>query len=430
MARFLRRPLRHETPMTDDSTPPRCRFCGAPLTASFVDLGETPLANSYVDEADVAAGRDRRYPLRARVCGECFLVQADAPVRAEAIFSDYAYFSSFSASWVEHARRYAEATIARFGLTAQSLVVEIASNDGYLLQHFIAAGIPVLGVEPAANVAATAIAKGVPTEVAFFDRPTAEQLSRRGVAADLVAANNVLAHVPDIRDFAAGFAVLLKPDGVATFEFPHLLNLIRETQFDTIYHEHFSYLSLIAVEKIFAATNLRAFDVEELPTHGGSLRLFACRADASHRQTERLVALRAKEREAGLDALDAYRGFAPRVEAAKRSFLAFLAQARAEGRTVAAYGAAAKGNTFLNVCGVGASDIVCVFDRSAAKQGKLLPGSHIPVLAPEKIGEIKPDYLVVLPWNLIEEIEADMGFIAQWGGRFVVAVPQTRVLAP
>jgi SAM-dependent methyltransferase len=414
--------------MTDDPARPRCRFCGAPLTTTFVDLGETPLANSYVSEGDAAAGRDRRYPLHARVCGECFLVQVDEPVRPEAIFSDYAYFSSFSASWVDHARRYAEAMIARFRLGPQSLVVEIASNDGYLLQHFHAAGIPVLGVEPAANVAPAAIAKGVPTEVAFFGRATAERLARRGVRADLVAANNVLAHVPDIRDFVAGFALILAPDGVATFEFPHLLNLIRQTQFDTIYHEHFSYLSLVAVEKIFAATGLRAFDVEELPTHGGSLRLFACRADAAHRETPRLADLRAKEREAGLDSLDAYRGFAPRVEAVKRSFLAFLARARAEGKSVAAYGAAAKGNTFLAVCGVGKSDIVCVFDRSTAKQGKLLPGSHIPILAPERVGDIKPDYLVVLPWNLIEEIKAQMGFIAQWGGRFVTAVPETRVL--
>ncbi len=411
-----------------DVAPPRCRFCGASLTTSFVDLGETPLANSYLTEEDAAAGRDRRYPLHARVCGECFLVQVDEPVRPEAIFSDYAYFSSFSASWIEHARRYAEAMIAPLSLGPRSLVVEIASNDGYLLQHFIAAGISVLGVEPAANVAAAATAKGVPTEVAFFGRATAERLAGRGVRADLVAANNVLAHVPDIRDFVAGFARLLKPEGVATFEFPHLLNLIRETQFDTIYHEHFSYLSLVAVEKIFAATGLHAFDVEEIPTHGGSLRLFACRADASRRATPRLADLRAKEREAGLEGLDAYRGFAPRVEAVKRSFLAFLAQARAEGKSIAAYGAAAKGNTFLNVCGVGKSDIVCVFDRSTAKQGKLLPGSHIPILAPERIGEIKPDYLVVLPWNLIEEIKASMGRIAQWGGRFVTAVPETRVL--
>jgi len=413
--------------MSDRLSPPRCRFCGAALTTTFVDLGKTPLANSYLDKIEDAAN-ERRYPLHARVCAECFLVQVDDVETPEAIFSDYAYFSSFAASWVEHAGRYAEATTARFRLGSQSLVVEIASNDGYLLQHFQAAGIPVLGVEPAANVAQAAIAKGVPTEVAFFGRATAEALAARGFRADLMAANNVLAHVPDIRDFVAGFALLLKSDGVATFEFPHLLNLIRETQFDTIYHEHFSYLSLVAVEAIFAATGLRAFDVEEIPTHGGSLRLYACREEAMHGETERLMALRMKEHEAGLESLAAYRGFAPRVEAVKRSFHAFLAKARAEGKTVTAYGAAAKGNTFLNVCGVTRRDIAFVFDRSTAKQGKLLPGSHIPILAPERIGEIKPDYLVVLPWNLIDEIKTDMAAIAQWGGRFVVAVPETRVL--
>jgi SAM-dependent methyltransferase len=409
---------------------PPCRFCGAPLATTFLDLGETPLANSYLSESDVAAGRDRRYPLHARVCGECFLVQVDEPVRPEAIFSDYAYFSSFAKSWVEHARRYAVAMTARFALGPQSLVVEIASNDGYLLQHFVAAGVPVLGVEPAANVAAAALAKGVPTEVAFFGRETAARLAASGIKADLIAANNVLAHVPDIGDFVAGFALLLKSGGVATFEFPHLLNLIRETQFDTIYHEHFSYLSLVAVETIFAAAGLRAFDVEELPTHGGSLRLYACRAEAPYGETDSLMALRVKEHEAGLDSLSAYRGFAPRVEAVKRSFLAFLERARSEGKTVATYGAAAKGNTFLNVCGVTRADIPAVFDRSTAKQGKLLPGSHIPILAPERIGEIKPDYLVVLPWNLIAEIKADMAVIAEWGGRFVTAVPETRVIAP
>ncbi len=413
--------------MADRLSPPRCRFCGAALTTTFVDLGKTPLANSYLNKIEDAA-KERRYPLHARVCAECFLVQVDDVETPEAIFSDYAYFSSFAASWVEHARRYAEATTARFRLGRQSLVVEIASNDGYLLQHFRSTGIPVLGVEPAANVAAAAIAKGVPTEVAFFGRATAEALAARGFRADLMAANNVLAHVPDIRDFVAGFALLLKSDGVATFEFPHLLNLIRETQFDTIYHEHFSYLSLVAVEAIFAATGLRAFDIEEIPTHGGSLRLYACREEATHGETERLMALRMKEHEAGLDSLAAYRGFAPRVEAVKRSFLAFLAKARSEGKTVAAYGAAAKGNTFLNVCGVTRAEIGCVFDRSTAKQGKLLPGSHIPILAPERIGEIKPDYLVVLPWNLLGEIKTDMAAIAQWGGRFVVAVPETRVL--
>ncbi|THD48002.1 MAG: methyltransferase domain-containing protein [Bradyrhizobium sp.] len=409
---------------------PRCRFCRAPLTTSFVDLGETPLANSYITADDVAAGRERRYPLHARVCDACFLVQVDDVAAPEAIFSDYAYFSSMSDTWVAHARRYAEAMIERFRLGPGSQVVEIASNDGYLLQHFIAANVPALGIEPAANVAATAVAKGVPTEVVFFGKATAEQLVARGLRADLTAANNVLAHVPDIRDFVAGFAVLLAPEGVATFEFPHLLNLIREVQFDTIYHEHFSYLSLIAVEAIFSAEGLRVFDVETLPTHGGSLRLYVCHAAASHKESDRLIALRNTEREAGLGALPAYRGFAPRVEAVKRGFLEFLTRARDDGKRVAAYGAAAKGNTFLNVCGVGAADIVCVFDRAAAKQGRLTPGSHIPIRSPATIGELRPDYLVVLPWNLIDEIRAQMAEIGEWGGRFVVALPELRVLPP
>ena len=407
---------------------PSCRFCATPLRATFVDLGSTPLANSYVTAADIEAGRDRRYPLHVRVCERCFLVQADEPVHPDAIFSDYAYFSSYSASWVEHARRYAEAMRERFKLKPQSLVVEVASNDGYLLQHFVAAGIPALGIEPAANVAAAAVARGVSTEVAFFGRETAQRLAARGLRADLTAANNVLAHVPDLRDFVGGFAVLLKDEGVSTFEFPHLFNLIRETQFDTIYHEHFSYLSLVAVENVFRETGMRAFDVEELPTHGGSLRLFACREGATHEETERLRAMRAKERAAGLDALAAYEGFPNKVAAAKASFLDFLARASSEGKRIAAYGAAAKGNTFLNVCGVTERDIVCVFDRSAAKQGKLLPGSHIPILAPEKIEEVRPDYLVVLPWNLIGEIRSEMAVIAEWGGRFVTAIPETRIL--
>jgi hypothetical protein len=408
----------------------RCRFCGAVLTTTFVDLGETPLANSYLTAEEVAAGRDPRYPLHARVCGECFLVQVDDAAAPEAIFSDYAYFSSMSDSWVAHARRYADAMIGRFHLGPGSQVVEIASNDGYLLQHFVAAGVPALGIEPAANIAAIAIAKGVPTEVAFFGRATAERLVARGLRANLIAANNVLAHVPDIRDFVGGFAVLLAPDGVATFEFPHLLNLIRDVQFDTIYHEHFSYLSLTSTETIFAAADLRVFDAETLPTHGGSLRLYVCRAAAPYRESARLATLRAEERTAGLGALAAYRGFAPRVEAVKRDFLDFLATARRENKRVAAYGAAAKGNTFLNVCGVGAADIVCVFDRSPAKQGKLLPGSHIPILSPERLAEIRPDYLVVLPWNLIDEIRAQTAEIAGWGGRHVVASPQLQVLPP
>lgn len=413
--------------MHADSYAPACRFCGAKLVHDFVDLGETPLSNSYVSAEQIAAGRDKSYPLHARVCSECFLVQVDAPVAPEDIFSDYAYFSSYSDSWVEHARRYAEAMIARFDLGSQSLVVEIASNDGYLLQHFLKRGVPVLGVEPAANVAETARAKGVPTEVAFFGTETARALAARGVAADLTAANNVLAHVPAIGDFVAGFAEILKPEGVSTFEFPHLLNLIRELQFDTIYHEHYSYLSLVAVERVLAAAGLRAFDVEEIPTHGGSLRLFVCRVGASHVATQRLADLRAKEHAAGLDRIEVYAGFADKVQEVKASFLAFLARAKAEGKTVAAYGAAAKGNTFLNVCGVNAQDIVCVYDRSAAKQGRFLPGSHIPIRAPETIGDTKPDYLVILPWNLREEIAQQMAGIAAWGGCFVTAIPATRI---
>lgn len=406
---------------------PHCRLCGSRLEHDFVDLGSTPLANSYLSAAEIAQGKDRAYRLHARVCSSCFLVQVEAPVAPEAIFADYAYFSSYADTWVEHARRYATEMIARFGLDASSLVVEVASNDGYLLQHFVAAGVPVLGIEPAANVAEAARAKNVPTEVAFFGRETARGLAARGVAADLTAANNVLAHVPDIADFIAGFPLILKPEGVSTFEFPHILNLIRETQFDTIYHEHYSYLSLVVVERVLDAAGLRAFDVEELDTHGGSLRLFVCHAAAAHAETERLRALRAKEREWRLDSLDGYAGYAAKVAEVKQGFLDFLARAKAEGKTVAAYGAAAKGNTFLNVCGVTARDIACVLDRSAAKQGKLLPGSHIPILAPEALEEKRPDYLVILPWNLREEIMQQMAMLRSWGGKFVTAVPRVRI---
>jgi SAM-dependent methyltransferase len=408
-------------------TEPLCRFCGTRLEHDFVDLGSTPLSNSYLTMEEIARGADRAYPLHARVCSSCLLVQVEAPVAPEAIFSDYAYFSSYSDSWVEHARLYAADMIARLRLDASSLVVEVASNDGYLLKHFVAAGVPVLGIEPAANVAEAARAEHVPTEVAFFGRETARGLAARGVAADLTAANNVLAHVPDIADFIAGFPLILKPQGVSTFEFPHVLNLIRETQFDTIYHEHYSYLSLVVVERVLGAAGLRAFDVEEFDTHGGSLRLFVCHAAAAHAETDRLRALRAKEHEWRLDSLEGYAGYAAKVATVKRDFLDFLARAEAEGKTVAAYGAAAKGNTFLNVCGVTARDIACVFDRSAAKQGKLLPGSHIPILAPDSLGEKRPDYLVILPWNLREEVMQQMAVLRSWGGKFVTAVPSVRV---
>ncbi len=409
-------------------TVPACRFCRAPLTQDFVDLGLQPLANSYLTPAQLAAGKEASYPLRTRVCGTCFLVQADDPVAADAIFDDgYAYFSSYSESWVAHAKRYAEAMAARFGLGPQSLVIEVASNDGYLLQHFKAMGVPVLGIEPTGNTAEVAIAKGVPTEVSFFNDATGRDLAARGVAADLMAGNNVLAHVPDIGDFVAGFPHVLKPQGVLTFEFPHLLNLIEKVQFDTIYHEHFSYLSLLAVEKVLRANGMRPFDVELLPTHGGSLRLFCCHEAAAHQETQGLRDLRAREHNAGLDRLETYGGFTARVEKVRKDFLAFLAKAKAEGKTVAAYGAAAKGNTFLNYAGVGTGDIVAAFDANPHKQNHYLPGSHVPIYAPAKVDEIRPDYLLILPWNLKDEIMGQLAHIRDWGGRFVTVAPEPKV---
>ncbi|MCP8940096.1 class I SAM-dependent methyltransferase [Alsobacter sp. SYSU M60028] len=406
-----------------------CRFCSAPLTRTFVDLGETPLANSYL-RAEQLGRPEPRYPLHARVCSRCRLVQVDAVATPEHIFSDYAYFSSTSASWVAHARRFAEGAMRRWGLGPESRVVEVASNDGYLLRHFVEFGVPVLGVEPAANVAEAARKAGVPTETAFFGRDTARRLRQAGYAADLTVANNVLAHVPDIDDFAAGFAELLKPGGVASFEFPHLLRLIEGVQFDTIYHEHFSYLSLLAAERIFAAHGLRAFDVEELPTHGGSLRLSLCHEAAAHRPTPGLAKVRADEAAAGLDGDAAYEGFTPRVEKVRDDLLAFLRTAKAEGRRVAAYGAAAKGNTLLNYCGVDGALIDYVVDLSPHKQGLYLPGSHLPILPPSRIAETKPDYVLILPWNLREEIMRQMAHVADWGGRFVVAVPRLTVFEP
>jgi hypothetical protein len=409
-------------------TAPRCRFCKTPLADTFLDLGRQPLANSYLSAAELAAGTERAYPLHVRVCRNCFLVQADDAVPADHIFdADYAYFSSYSTSWVEHARRYAVAMAQRFALGPDSLVVEVASNDGYLLQHFVAMDIPVLGVEPTAGTAKAAIAKGVPTEIAFLGQETGARLAARG-RADLMAANNVLAHVPDIGDFVSGFRELLADEGAVTFEFPHLLNLIEKVQFDTIYHEHFSYLSLLAVEQVLRATGLRPFDIELLPTHGGSLRLFACHMGAGHEETPALQALRAREAAAGLGDIETYRGFAPRVEAVRASFRAFLAAERQAGRRLAAYGAAAKGNTFLNYCGATPADIEAVFDASPAKQGRFLPGSHVPILAPAAVADLRPDDLLILPWNLKDEIMGQMAFIKDWGGRFVTASPETKVV--
>jgi len=411
------------------SSAPLCRFCRAPLTRTFLDLGDQPLANSYLTPEQLAVGAEPVFPLHTRVCDRCFLVQADHEVPAEAIFDEgYAYFSSFSPGWVEHARRYAETMTERFGLGPESLVVEVASNDGYLLKHFLAKDIPVLGIEPTANTAEAARAIGVRTDVVFFNAETGRNLAARGDRADLMAANNVLAHVPDLNAFVGGFRHVLKPDGVLTFEFPHLLNLIEKVQFDTIYHEHYSYLSLLAVEQVLAAHGLRVFDVGQLPTHGGSLRLFCCHQASGHEEMDGLRAVRAAEAAAGLNRPETYDGFAARVDAVCEDFRAFLRAAKDDGKVVAAYGAAAKGNTFLNHCGVTRDDIVEVYDANPAKQDRYLPGSHVPVRAPAAVTATRPDYVVILPWNLKDEITRQLAFIADWGGRFVVASPETKVL--
>ncbi|MEP3247753.1 MAG: class I SAM-dependent methyltransferase [Sneathiella sp.] len=406
----------------------KCRFCHQELTRTFVDLGKTPLANSYLKaETDIPA--EKSYPLHARVCENCFLVQVEDAVPAEEIFSDYAYFSSYSDSWVEHARQYAEKLTDRLALSPSSMVMEVASNDGYLLKHFVAKSIPVLGIEPAANVAKAAEAVGVRTEVAFFGKETAKRLASQGLKADLIAANNVMAHVPDINDFIAGFEILLAEDGAFTIEFPHLLNLINHVQFDTIYHEHYSYLSLVTVEKILQAHGLKVFDVEELSTHGGSLRVYACHSGCQKfHESEALKAVREKEESARMANMEAYADFTPKVEHARHSLLAFLKEAKENGKTVAAYGAAAKGNTLLNYCQVGVDSIDFVVDRNPEKQGTLLPGSHIPVYDPSHIDKEKPDYVLILPWNIADEISMDMKHISDWNGQFVVAIPSTRIL--
>lgn len=404
-----------------------CQGCGAPLTRTWIDLGLQPLANSNVPP-EAAGEADPVYPLHAYVCDACLLVQVPPVVPAEAIFNGhYAYFSSYSESWLSHCEAYAAAMIARFGLGRESRVVEIASNDGYLLQYFAKAGIPVLGVEPSRNTAEAAIAKGIPTEIRFFGAETAHDLAARGDRADLIAAKNVLAHVPDINDFIDGVAVLLKPEGVFTVEFPHLLNTIRFVQFDTIYHEHYTYLSLLAVETVFARHGLRIFDVEAQPTHGGSLRLFACREGARHELTPNVARIRDAERAAGLDRPEGYAGFEARAAAVRDALTAFLDRAKAEGKIVAGYGAAAKGNTLINYCAIGPGRLAMIADKSAAKQGLLAPGSHIPIVAPEALIAARPDYVLILPWNLAGEIKAQLETIRAWGGRFVTAVPTLEV---
>jgi SAM-dependent methyltransferase len=408
--------------------PARCRFCSSELVHTFCDLGMSPLSNSYVP-LDRARQMEPFYPLHAWVCDSCWLVQLEAFESPQHIFGDYAYFSSYSDSWLDHARRYADAMRTRLCLGAGSQVTEIASNDGYLLQYFHQAGVPVLGIEPAANVARAAVERGVRSRVEFFGEALGKQLQAEGLAADLLVGNNVFAHVPDINDFAAGFAPALKPEGVLTLEFPHLLNLIAEHQFDTIYHEHFSYLSLVTTQRILARHGLRVFDVEELPTHGGSLRVFACRAQASRwPQLPSVDALAARERAAGLEQLPTYLAFAEAVKETKREILAFLIDAKRAGKRICGYGAPAKGNTLLNYCGIGTDFIEFTVDRNPVKQGTLLPGSRIPVLAPEAIDAAKPDLLLILPWNLRDEIIGQVPRLRSWGGQFVVPIPSIRVV--
>jgi 2-polyprenyl-3-methyl-5-hydroxy-6-metoxy-1,4-benzoquinol methylase len=404
-----------------------CRFCSAPLTRSFVDLGRSPLANSFLSAEDIGRG-EVTYPLHVYVCERCLLVQLQEFERAENIFRDYLYFSSYSELWLRHCRDYAGQMIAQYSLDSHSLVVEIASNDGYLLQYFKERGVGVLGVEPAANVAKAAQDKGIPSDVAFFGVATARRLAAAGKSADLMAANNVLAHVPDINDFVAGFKILIKPEGTATFEFPHLLNLIKEQQFDTIYHEHFSYLSLLVVDKIFARHGLRIYDVEQLSTHGGSLRLFVCHADAPHQTSNRVDELLAAERTAKLDHIETYTHFSASVTGIKCDLLNFLIQARKNGKSAVGYGAPAKGNTLLNYCGIGPELLAYTVDISPHKQGRYLPGVQIPIYAPDHIFETKPDYVLILPWNIKDEITERMAGIREWGGKFVSAIPALTVL--
>jgi C-methyltransferase C-terminal domain/Putative zinc binding domain/Methyltransferase domain len=404
-----------------------CRFCGAGLEHTFVDLGMSPLCESIL-RADQLNQMEPFYPLHVYVCGECFLVQLQEYVSPEAIFSDYAYFSSYSDSWLAHAKNYSDKMVRLFGLNRKSLVVELASNDGYLLRNFLNLSIPALGIEPAANVAEVAISKGVPTLVKFFGRETASELAADGKLADLLIGNNVLAQVPDLNSFVAGLKILLKPRGVITMEFPHLLRLMQENQFDTIYHEHFSYFSLWTAEKIFAAHGLVLFDIEELFTHGGSLRIYARHAgDASKPVTSRVEELRARELAAGVNRLEAYATFDGQVKETKRRLLDFLIRARREGKRVAGYGAPGKGNTLLNYCGIRTDFLEYTVDRNPHKHGKFLPGTHIPIYPPERIRQTHPDYVLILPWNLKEEIMEQNAYVREWNGRFVVPIPEVKV---
>ncbi len=405
-----------------------CRHCGASLEHTFVDLGFAPPSNAYLRPEDLYRP-EKYYPLRVKVCSCCWLVQTEDYAGAEELFSaDYAYFSSTSSSWLAHARRYSEHIIRALGLGPKSFVIEVASNDGYLLRNFVAAGIPCLGIEPTASTAAAAEAIGVPVRRAFFTESLGKRLREEGQQADLIIGNNVYAHVPDINDFTRGLKAALKPGGTITLEFPHLMRLIEGVQFDTIYHEHYSYLSLFTVSRIFTAAGLRIWHVEELPTHGGSLRVYGGHAEEAPRTQPSVTQLLAEEEAAGLQHLETYQGFQARADKVKNEFLAFLLQAKREGKKLAAYGAAAKGNTLLNYAGVRPDLIPFVVDRNPAKQGKYLPGSHIPIVSEERLQETRPDYIVLLPWNLREEVMQQLDYARAWGARFVTAVPTLEIL--
>jgi len=417
--------LTTETPKSTASKP--CRFCGADLNKTFVDLGMSPLCETYPAVADLNRG-EMFYPLHAFVCANCFLVQLEEFETPENIFSDYLYFSSYSDSWLKHCENYTARMVECLGLGSQSFVVEVASNDGYLLQYFVKKGVPVLGIEPASNVAKVAEEKGVPTLNRFFGTQLALQLAGKGKTADLIAGNNVLAQVPDLNDFVEGLKLLLKPQGVLTLEFPSLLKLIELNEFDTIYHEHFSYFSLIATLNILKAHGLKVFDVEELPTHGGSLRVYASRQeDTTHAEQLSVATLLQLEKKAGLDTIAAYEGFARQVKETKFALVDFLLSAAKEGKTIAGYGAPGKSATLLHYCGIGKDLIQYTVDRSPHKQGRVLPGTHIPIFHPDRIRETKPDYVIVLPWNLKDEIMQQLQFIREWGGRFVVPIPRVSI---
>jgi SAM-dependent methyltransferase len=406
---------------------PKCRFCGTGLRHTLVDLGMSPLCESFLDGEQLNQ-MEAFYPLHVRVCENCLLVQLEAYVSPEHIFSEYAYFSSYADTWLKQCKAYTDRVVDRFNLNEKSQVIELASNDGYLLQYFVEKNIPVLGVEPATNIAKVAIAKGIPTLNEFFGQECARKLLLQGMQADLVAANNVLAHVPDLNDFVAGIKILLKSQGVFTGEIQHLVKLMAANQFDTIYHEHFCYHTFTTLEKIFAAHGMTLFDVEELPTHGGSLRIYARHSDdLSKSVSDRVVDLRSREEADGFTTLDRYTNFEEQVRETKRKLLDFLIKAKREGKTVAGYGAPGKGNTLLNYCGIRTDFLDYTVDRNPYKHGKFLPGTHIPIYAPNKIQETKPDYVLILPWNFKEEIMDQMNFIRDWGGQFVVPIPEVKV---